>query len=571
MVFTKKFSEFSQGNVDEPVGLTNGQNTIGQTGGDSSGGVIITIVQDTSALSAAKWVRFDDATQLYVEALADSSENAEVAGVVLEVLSSTEFRLQQSGYIETGTAGFSGFVTSGTYFLSDLSAGDMTLTVPTENGKIRLPLFNADSADSGWICSLKSGMVIGSPGPINGGGSTPEDDTSIIQVSQAGNGFAVGKWLKVSGNKVYSLAQADTFDNSQSVGVVIDDGDPVFSLQFSGYNTGAVINAVDSVGAQIDLVSGTVYYLSDVVAGKICPTKPTDTLTSAKPCYICESATDFTGYILDQQPLEINPGSESPNTVIVNQSTAGLAVEDAMRVSSSGVYTKALADTLPNSRAVGLIVEIIPPNHFVLQTSGFTDKFSAKTPATQYYLSATTPGALTATEPTTDGEISKPLFQALTANSGYILEQRPLLQPSANGGATSGSIPSNVVQTVIAGSYDWTTVSGTNPIPQTSVVITPSSATSRVKITVTARMTATLGRAALYRNGVIISLLGTYVTAPTDNTGEYTEGFTYIDSPATTSPVDYRIGITPGGNSLQVGFTFPDILSYFIAEEIGPA
>ena len=221
MVFTKKFSEFAQGNVADPVGLTNGVNTISQGGDDSSGGVIITIDQDTTGLFASRWVRFDDATQLYVDALANTPENAEVVGVVLEVLSGSQFRLQQSGYIESGTAGFGGFSTNGVYFLSDVAQGQQTLNVPTENGHIRLPLFIADSTDSGWICSLKSGMVIGSPGAITSGGSPSGEDSSIHQVSQPGNGFGVGDWVRVSGNSVYSLASGATFADSQAVGVVI--------------------------------------------------------------------------------------------------------------------------------------------------------------------------------------------------------------------------------------------------------------------------------------------------------------------------------------------------------------
>lgn len=438
MVFTKKFSEFAQGNVADPVGLTNGVNTIGQGGDDSSGGVIITIDQDTTGLFASRWVRFDNATQLYVDALANTPENAEVVGVVLEVLSGSQFKLQQSGYIQSGTAGFSGFSTDGVYFLSDVAQGQQTLNVPTENGHIRLPLFVADSTDSGWICNLKSGMVIGSPGAITGGGSTPGEDSSIHQVSQPGNGFGVGDWVRVSGNSVYSLASGATFADSQGVGVVIDDGDPLFTIQFSGFNENSIIGAVDALGAPIPLVSATVYYLSDVVPGKITPVKPTDTLTSVKPCFISESSTMLTGYILPQQPLENVAGEDSPSVILVNQATAGLAVENVMRVSGNNVYAKAQADSLANSRAVGIITEIIDANNFVLQTSGFTNKFSAKTPAAQYYLSATNAGELTTVEPTSDGQISKPMFQALTATSGYILEQRPLLQPSANGGGGSG-------------------------------------------------------------------------------------------------------------------------------------
>ena len=125
MVFTRKFSEFVPGDVDEVVGLSGGANTIGPNsgGGGGSGSVIETIQQDTTALVVGRWVRFDDATQLYVHGVATSAELAEIVGVVLEITSNTEFRLQQSGYINSGTPGFNGFSPAGTYFLSDTAGG----------------------------------------------------------------------------------------------------------------------------------------------------------------------------------------------------------------------------------------------------------------------------------------------------------------------------------------------------------------------------------------------------------------------------------------------------------------
>lgn len=553
MVYTKKFSEFNPGNVEQVVGVSGGNNTIGEGSGSGSGGVVITINQDTSGLFAGSWVRFDDATQEYTEALATTAEFAEVAGVVLEVLSGTQFKLQQSGYIEPGTAGFGGFSTSGTYFLNDLVAGEMTLTPPTDNGKIRLALFNADSANSGWICSLKTGMVIGSPGPIQtGGGGGSETSTAIVhKISQAGNGFAVGQWVRVSGDNVYSLASADSFANAQSVGVVIDDGDPVFTIQFSGINANSIINAVDAVGTTIPLVSGTVYYLSDVSAGKITPTRPTDSETSVvKPCYICESATNFTGYILPQQPIENNSSADDKTSIIVNQSTVGLTVENVMRVLASGTYTKALADTLPNSRAVGIITEIADANTFVLQTQGFSDKFIAKTPAVQYYLSATVPGLLTSTEPTTNGQVSKPMFQALTATSGYILNQRPMLQPNANGGV---SVPSNIKSYYNPNYFHQGDMNPSLTMP----AITLSNPLNRIKVTMDYIFISNTGSSPT----VYMNRNSTQVT----NFPNQTTSLDFIDVPGGVGPYVYTLNVYGQGNISVLYYGISWIL-----EEIGP-
>lgn len=572
MVFTRKFSEFVPGDVDEVVGLSGGANTIGPNsgGGGGSGSVIETIQQDTTALVVGRWVRFDNATQLYVHGVATSAELAEIVGVVLEITSNTEFRLQQSGYINSGTPGFNGFSTAGTYFLSDTAGGLQTLTPPTTNGYIRLPLFIADSADSGWVCSLKTGMVIGTPGPIpSSGGGGGGDDTSTHIINQPGNTFNVGDWVRVSGNTVYSLADGSSFANSQGVGVVIDDGDPLFEIQFSGFVSGIIIGAVDAAGAPIAITSGTVYYLSDVVPGAITPTKPTGLFSSVKPCYISESSTSLTGFILPQQPLEVKPGDDDPSFVVVTQNGHGFNVEDCLRVLASGTYIEAQANTLTNARAVGIVVEVIDANTFVLQTSGFTDKITGKTAATQYFLSASTAGLLTSTEPSADGEYSKPMYQSLTADSGYILEQRPMVQPNANGGASGGGgggMPANLVQTVVNTSL---TIPPLTDLPF-SVTITPSSASSRVRIMFSGINTSG-GRVYLKRNGVILTSGGInvamYVSGSRTNST-----FLYIDSPATTSPVTY-VFFTKSGSQFyySAGGGDQDGVLTMTAEEIGAA
>src|SRR4030095_6314526 len=126
MVSTRKFSQFVADTVDDVVGLTAGANTIGPGGGGGGdGSVIVIIEQDTSGLAVGDWVRFNDAG-LYVPGIATSEEEAEIVGVVLEIIDPTHFRLQQSGYIPSGTPGFNGFAFNDVYFLSDVSLGDQT-------------------------------------------------------------------------------------------------------------------------------------------------------------------------------------------------------------------------------------------------------------------------------------------------------------------------------------------------------------------------------------------------------------------------------------------------------------
>lgn len=89
-----------------------------------------------------------------------------------------------------------------------------------------------------------------------------------------------------------------------------------------------------------------------------------------------------------------------------------------------------LADASVNSTAevVGIVTDVIDINNFELTTSGiieFPAFFPTNfVPSTAYFLSATVPGSLTDTEPTAVGNISKPLFIALTPKSGLFYNWR---------------------------------------------------------------------------------------------------------------------------------------------------
>ena len=94
MVNTRKFSQFPSGVLEEGVGLANSANTRGPSGGGGgTGGVVVIIDAPTAGLAVGNWVRID-APDSYVLAIASSAEGAEVAGVVLEIISPAQFKLQ---------------------------------------------------------------------------------------------------------------------------------------------------------------------------------------------------------------------------------------------------------------------------------------------------------------------------------------------------------------------------------------------------------------------------------------------------------------------------------------------
>jgi hypothetical protein len=308
MVFTRKFSQFVPGAAitagDEPVGLRNDVNTIWDFIQNGNGGSVVqTIDTDTTGLTVGDWVRvnYGIPSPSYVPALADNAGDAEVAGVVLQIVSPTQFLLQQAGYIPSGTPGFTGF-TDGVYFLDDTIPGAQNILSPTTNGFVSKPVFLADDVDSGWVICLMRGIIIGTPAPIP---AIPETaDTNIYEVNQPGNTFLIGDWVSISADGVYSLADATTFTLASAAGVVIEAGDPIFTVQFSGHNENTVTSAVNSTGTPIGITAATTYYISEIVPGAICPTPPLIPTAYSKPAFLSESAINGTGLVLPQRPLQ---------------------------------------------------------------------------------------------------------------------------------------------------------------------------------------------------------------------------------------------------------------------------
>lgn len=454
MVDTRKFSQFGNRPLDEKVGLGAGANS--RTPDDGGSGNIVKIInQDTSQLAVNRWVRINSAG-LYVHGLATSPEEADIRGVVLNILGPNQFTLQQAGYIPAGTPGFSGFVPNQDYFLSDTMLGMATQTLPTTNGHINKPLFSADSSESGWVICLERGMVIGTPGPIPPspvGGS----DTSIRQISQPGNTFTIGQWVRCNTElpNLYTLANGNSLANAQSVGVVIQNGDPLFTVQFSGYNSNTVTQAYDSAGVIIPggIVAGTVYYISDVVPGQLTPTAPTNITSASRPAFISESALNGTGWVLPQRPLPSFVFSD-PNIKLINQPahgflSNGLVVKPQTGALNLGKYELAIANNLTTSFGVGMI-RIVDVDNFYIQEVGYFSGFYDVPPVpggvanpssagallngVPYYLSATNAGQITNVEPA-NPNFSKPMFEADQVNAGWILPMKPT---GAGGGGGGG-------------------------------------------------------------------------------------------------------------------------------------
>ena len=112
-------------------------------------------------------------------------------------------------------------------------------------------------------------------------------------------------------------------------------------------------------------------------------------------------------------------------TAEINQTGHGFVVGDWIRHNGT-IYTKAQADSAANSRVVGVVISVIDADNFIVQSVGYVDTLSGLTAGTIYYLSPSSAGAMTTTEPTAEDQISKPVFIADSTTTGWVLNQRGL-------------------------------------------------------------------------------------------------------------------------------------------------
>jgi len=127
----------------------------------------------------------------------------------------------------------------------------------------------------------------------------------------------------------------------------------------------------------------------------------------------------------DNQVL-IHNGAAPPDPVEgtenIVQVAHGFAVNDVLRY-DSGAWVKAQADVPENSEALGIVIEVMDDDEFMIAYSGRISTFVGLTPDEVYFLSPTTAGEIQTTDPVFP-DISKPILYALSATEAVIQIRR---------------------------------------------------------------------------------------------------------------------------------------------------
>ncbi len=119
--------------------------------------------------------------------------------------------------------------------------------------------------------------------------------------------------------------------------------------------------------------------------------------------------------------------SSEANRKTISQTAHGFAVGNVVRIdSTSDDYQLAQSNTAVGSEAVGVVVEVVDMNTFILTTDGYFDLTSSGAsilpldPGCVYFLSTAVAGGVQLTSPSFVGQITKPVFVSETASTGYV-------------------------------------------------------------------------------------------------------------------------------------------------------
>ena len=418
------------------------------------------VIQTSHGFAVGDVLRFDGTN--YAKAQANFAANAEVVGIVAVVPTANTFVLHYGGRI-TGLTG----LTSGTiYFLDDDTAGLLTATEPADSGDVSKPILIADSTTSGYFYNWRGMLASGSTG-IDGfhvirkaateavnTSTTLQDDNDLVFAVAASEVWAVryvlradgavggdikyhvngpsgvGGWFGVVGPGTTATTFVNSTVNNEADTAVGGGGAPAAGTYGASAWTAHYVEALVVNGATAGNV--TLQWAQATSSG-------TDTRLAADSFLIATRISP---------PMAASGGGGGSGESLekdITQTTHGLVVGDVVRLSGAN-YVKAQANSAANAEVVGIVSAVTDANNFTLNYGGRITGLSGLSAGTVYFLDDDTAGLLTATEPTDESDITKPLLIADATTSGYFFNLRGSFMGGGGGGG--GGLGWNDIQPV---------------------------------------------------------------------------------------------------------------------------
>jgi hypothetical protein len=212
-------------------------------------------------------------------------------------LASTDIPNLDAGKI---TSGILGVVNGGT------GAATLPLNAVVVGNGTAAPL---SVAPGGAGNVLTSTGVVWESAPSSGGGGG--GGGAVQTVTQVGHGFLIGDAVYLNGG-IYVKAKADAANTAETVGVVSSVTSlDVFQVTEVGY-----------IKYLSGLTAGTVYFLSDTVAGLLTATEPMTIGAVTKPMLIADSTTS--GYVLNYRGAIVGGANARTHTFLSNNATSSV-------------------------------------------------------------------------------------------------------------------------------------------------------------------------------------------------------------------------------------------------------
>jgi hypothetical protein len=212
-------------------------------------------------------------------------------------LASTDIPNLDAGKI---TSGVLGVVNGGT------GAATLPLNAVVVGNGTAAPLSVSPGGAGNVLTS--TGLVWESAPPSGGGGG---GGGAVQTVTQVGHGFLIGDAVYLNGG-IYVKAKADAANTAETVGVVSSVTSlDVFQVTGNGY-----------IKYLSGLIAGTVYFLSDTVAGLLTETEPTTIGAVTKPMLIADSTTS--GYVLNYRGAVVGGANARTHTFLSNNATSSV-------------------------------------------------------------------------------------------------------------------------------------------------------------------------------------------------------------------------------------------------------
>jgi hypothetical protein len=239
---------------------------------------------------------------------------------------------------------------------------------------------------------------------------------------------------------------------------------------FTGTSSGGATPALTLATSITGVLKGNGTAISAAAAGTDYQAPITLTTTGSS------GPATFISNVLNIPSYTGGGGSGSAVTDTITQTAHGFTVGQVLKF-AGGVYALAKADSAANAEVVGIVSSVTSANIFVLTTNGYVTGLSGLTANTTYFLDPVTAGLLTATEPITVGQVSKPLLDTDSTTSGYFTNMRGLVitAPTALTSAhifvgNASNLPADVAVTGDIGiSNTGVTTIGANKVTYTKV------------------------------------------------------------------------------------------------------